>query len=182
VFASERPPGFYAEAGEAGAESDIVREVRDVRAASPFVTGAATHERTGAKGASAGFRFASGAALEVAYVGYASATLAYPANLVDTVTHGPDVSLLGQGGAVRLTLKYRENGFFRTAARRFVAADIEQHAMAGVGASFRARRDLVLRAEWDRYFVGGNTFAGASADDARATSVDTFWVGVQYRF
>jgi opacity protein-like surface antigen len=204
--AADPATGFYIGAGIGATrfEQDFGAAVRGAYEGTTFtVTSASMTDDSGTTGlAYAGWQFHPNFAVEAAYADLGKAKASYALErqgpftrdaeyklsavtlgLVGSVPVGANVSLFAKGGVAWTKLEYRESGDDRGEPFSFTASDLDQlRAMAALGASYAATPNLSIRAEWDRYFDVGNTFALTAEGNGNFDSIDAIWIGLQYRF
>lgn len=204
--AADPVTGFYVGAGIGAThfEQDFGAAVRSAYEGTVFtVSSAGMTDDNGTTGVVyAGWQFHPNFAVEAAYADLGKAKASYTLErqgtiirdaeykasaitlgLVGSVPVGANVSLFAKGGVAWTKLKYRENIDDRGVSDSFSAPDLNQtRGTAGLGASYAATPNLSIRAEWDRYFDVGNTFALTTEGNGRFSSIDALWIGLQYRF
>jgi opacity protein-like surface antigen len=95
------------------------------------------------------------------------------------------IAVLGKLGIFASRLRYSEAGTvqFQQGPYSFVAPhDNATKATFGLGAEYRLDPRWAIRVDWDRYQGIGHGFALTESDNGRFDSVDSYSVGISYRF
>jgi OOP family OmpA-OmpF porin len=95
------------------------------------------------------------------------------------------IAVLGKVGAFASRLRYSEGGTvqFQSGPYSFTApTDNATKTTFGLGAEFRLDQHWAARIDWDRYQGIGRYFALTESNNGRFSSVDSYSLGVSYRF